>query len=258
MSSIAHGMRKRLSIATTRTKTVERNMSNDYTTEKHAVQRQKATLVKALEFVKKGHTGWKDIAESYKKFAEMVLNDTPLDSPLYEKTSKANESANAVHAHMSQPPDSSVAAARLVAHVQAYIAELTTIEKEFPVVEHGFIEVSRYENKVGKLSGKASKSEKKGNTDDKTSSRVRKNIDKLEEERAKHRPKLEGVIDMMKRANAKYPKVLHCAHTAYWLYEDSFLTATESHTKETRESCNCVKEELVSLDLNASPPPVTS
>lgn len=249
MSTIAHAAKRRFSIATTRTKTVEKNISNEYTSEKHELLRHKATLESALNFVKKGHTGWKDVADSYKKFAELIDGDTPVDAPMHQKAVEARDSANAVHDHMSAPLSSEAAPAVLVSHVRAYISELETIEKQFPDVEGKFVEFCRYEKKSGKLSDKAAKATDT-TSGDKNVSRANRNVRKLEETRAAFQTKLDGVLDMLKRSNAKYVKVLECAYTAYWLYEDTFITATESRTKGLRSKCESCKDELVKFDVS--------
>lgn len=248
MSGLRHSVTRRFSIATTRTKTIEKNISNDYTTEKHALLRHKATLEKSLDFVKKGHSGWKDVGESYKKFSELIDSDTPLDSPLHERAVQAKMSSNTVHDHLILPPSTDAAPSRLVSPVRAYISELETIEKQFPEVENLYIDVLHYQKKVNKNSKKASKASdtKSGDNNVRAASR---NVDKLENCRASFTTKLEGVLDMMKRSNAKYVKVLECAHTAYWLYEDAYIKAVEARTNSVRATCANSTEELLKFDV---------
>lgn len=247
MSGIAHSVRKRLSIATTRTKTVEKNISAEYTTQKHAMLRQKETLEKALELVKKhAHS---EFADSYKKFNELVSGDAPADTTLFAKSREAGEAVNKVYALSKTPIDKNSPAAQMLAHATAYLAELNTVEKEFHGVEASFVEVERYEKKVGKLNLKSS-GDTKGSGSDKVADKTRRNVNKLETERAAFATKLDATIEMMKKSNAKYEKVLDCVFTAFWVTEDEFITSTDFRTKEVREKAKQAQAELVDLDVS--------
>lgn len=247
MSGIAHSVRKRLSIATTRTKTVEKNISAEYTTQKHMLQSHKKTLEEALELVKKhAHS---EFADSYKKFNELVAGDAPADTAVFEKSRTAGEAITKVYSHSKTPIDKSSQAAKMLAHVSAYLAELSTVEKEFSGVEAGFVEVERYERKLGKLARKSG-GEDKGKASDKAADKTRRNVTKLETERASFKTKLDATIEMMKKSNAKYEKMLDCVFTAFWVTEDEFLNFTDTQTKEIREAAKQAQIELADIDVS--------
>lgn len=235
----------------TRKKTVEQNISAEYTTLKHAIMRQKDTLEKALPYVKKSaHTAF---AESYRMFAELVINDMPVDSSAYDSIKDANDAAKKIHTEANTPEGSESTTARLVAHVESYINELKMIIKEFPTVEKSFVETDRYERKVGKLSEKTAKAAgiENGKSDgNKMADKTRRNMDKLESERAAFNTKLDSVIDMMKKTNAKYEKVLQCTHTAFWLSEDKFVSFLAEATASVREQCKQDEQAMVDLDVS--------
>lgn len=249
MSGIAHSVRKRLSIATTRTKTVEKNISAEYTSQKRSLLHSIETLENAVGMVKKkAHS---EFADSYKKFTDLISLDTPVDTALYAKTREANEVANSIFNKAKIPLQKESSAARLIAHVEAYMAELKVVEKEFNIVEVGFVEVSRYEKKVGKLSEKVGKAADKTKGSDKVVDRTRRNLDKLESERTAFNSKLQSVVDMTKKCNAKYEKILDCIYTAFWLSENDFLTSTIKVSQSVRDACIASEDELVALDVSA-------
>lgn len=234
----------------TRKKTVEQNISAEYTTLKHSVLRQKDSLEKALPYVKKSaHTAF---AESYRMFAEIVVNDMPVDSEAYEAVKSANEAAKKIHTEANTPFGSESAPARLVSHVESYISELKMVIKEFPAVEKSFVETDRYERKVGKLSEKTAKvAGENGKSDgNKFADKTRRNMDKLESERAAFNTKLDSVIEMMKKTNAKYETILQCLHTAFWLSEDKFVSFLTETTASVREQCKQDEEEMVDIDVS--------
>lgn len=223
-------------------------MSNVYTTEKQALLRQKATLEKALEGISSAHSNWKEIATHYQKFSELIVGDSPVDSTLFGLATEAAAAANATQAQVATPAESAGSPARLEAHVRAYMAEVVTIEKECVAVEAGCVEVNRYKRKVDKLSDRAAKADKaKGS--DKSKERTHRNLDKLEAERASYATKLEGIIDMMKRANAKFETILHCAMVAFWLQEGATIHSFAERSLMVREHAAQVEDELVALDV---------
>lgn len=258
MASLTHGVKKRMSLMMTRKKTIEKKMSAEYTTLKHAVLRQKDTLEGAVPYVKRAsHVAF---ADSYLSFFDLVANDTPVDSSSYDAVRDANDAAKAVHKDAHTPPAADSAPARLLAHVDAYIAELNTVAKEFAAVEKQFVETERYERKVGKLlsADKKTRADKDGaGAADKTtatavkaSDKTVRNMDKREVERAAFHTKLDSVIAMMKKTNAKYETILKCVYTAFWMSEDAFISATDSATKAVREKCKAEVDDLINLDVS--------
>lgn len=251
MSSIAHGAKKRFSLVTTRTKTREKNMPAEYTTKKHALQREKKTLESTLELIDSSHNSWKSISLSYKKFAELVSSDAGVDTVVFPKAGATATATNELHDHFAAPRPVDHPPARLLAHVKAFIAELETIEKECKALEEQSVEKSRYEKKTRKLEKKTSSTKhvSKAASEDKTVHKKQSNIHKLEEETAKFDVKFQSTMDMLKKANAKFEKVLHCAHSAFWLEQDEAINFTAEKTASARADASTSKDELVAFDL---------
>lgn len=246
-------MKKRLSLLTTRTKTVEKGMPDEYTAGKHALEREKKTLEQALELMNNSHGSWKHIGHTYKKFAELVSSDAGVDSTVYPEAGETAKAADAVHHKLEAAPDSSQAPARLIAHVKAYLAEINTIEKECVDVEKRWVEKHRYENKASKKKGRFDKFERKGKTDkaEKEKDDLIRQENKLANESAPFQTKLTGVLEMMKSTNGKFDQVLHCAHAAYWLEQHEILTFISDKTASTRNNSLAHQDKLVNYDLGA-------
>lgn len=227
-------------------------MPNEYTVEKHSLEREKKTLEHALDLLTHSHDSWKDLGSSYKKFADLVSGDAGVDGVVFPHAEEAAKAANAVHHKLEVPPESSKPPARLIAHIKAYLAELKAVEKECEAVEKLYVESHRYEKKSQKLARKADRAAgQKDKPVAKVTEKRNRNLDKYENERNKYNNKLASVMDMLKRSNAKFDKVLHCAHAAYWLQQDEVLTFIVEKTADARGKANEHKDELVNYDLGA-------
>lgn len=255
MSGITHGMKKRMSLLTTRKKTVENGLPDEYNTAKRAMEREKKTLERALALLDTSHDSWKQIGHSYKKFADLVSSDASVDAALYPQAGDAAKAANAVHHKLQAGPEDTASRSRMIAHVKAFLAEVSATEKDCVDVEGRWVESNRYETKVSRKQKKMEKAERKNKADkaEKVKKQLHGNESKYEAERVTYESKLTSTIDRMKRINSHFDKVLHCAHAAYWLEQHEVLTFISEKTSDARTVSVAHQDELVNLDLGAKP-----
>lgn len=260
MSGITHGMKKRMSLLTTRKKTVENGLPDEFNSEKHAMEREKKTLEQALSLLDNSHESWKQIGNSYKKFADLVSSDANVDASLYPQAGDAAKGANAVHHKLNSGPEVSASRSRMIAHVKSFLAEVSAAEKDCASVEEKWVERHRYENKVSRRQKKMDKAERKSKTEkaDKAKRQLIENETKLEAEHVTFNTSLEQAISRMKNINSKFDKVLHCAHAAYWLEQNEMLTFISEKTLDARSNSAAHEKELVEFDFGAKPTEIKS
>lgn len=263
MSELAHNVRKRLSRAALGTKTLEAGMSPEYISEKHTILREKATLERVLELTTVCRKSWLEVMHTQKNVADNIAGDAKVDGTFYPRAAEAAAAVNCIYGFACSPPQADGTISKIETHVRAYLSEVNTVVDKFVDVESGFAEVSRYQRKVGKLSdrtsrlerrventgGKSEAANKKAQRAEKVASRTRRNLTKLEGERAAYESKLNGVINDMKTSSAKYETVLQCAHTAFWLSQQEMLGEITRNSQPVHDYVSAVKDELVDLDV---------
>lgn len=236
MSNFAHGMKKRLSMATTRSKKLESSISSEYLTAKKRLQREKKVLVDAVKFVDTSSTPWEKIAQTQKEFAELIETEGPIDGSLHVGATKAGLEARALHQSMiGAKPREDVA--KMVAHVRTLITEMDEIEGEFKKVETEFNETLRYEKKVGKLASKEKKAEK-----------ANSNRSKLDQARMTYQVLLDSTMSKMVKASGKFEPILQCVQTAFWVSEDHHLKLVTQGSEGTRAAANGIAGRVVNMD----------
>lgn len=240
MSSITHGMKKRMSRATTRTKTIDGNMPAEYTAAKQTMVRQKAAVAKAVEMVESAKKNWTQVFETEKDFAEHILTETAVDGSLYATATESVEGVRNLQKEIaiSEAPDSH--SVRMIGVAKGFLAEIESIEKEIPDVNTSYTEKARYEKKMGKLQKNDGKTEKKS-----------KNLDKLENVRAVFDSKMDGIVERIKKANARYEEVLRCVHGAFWMGEGRYMGMVDRNTSSVRGVVDVQKDDIVKPDSAA-------
>lgn len=236
MSTFAHGMKKRLSMATTRTKKLENSISSDYLTAKKRLQRERKALVEAVKYVDTSSTAWEKIAHTQKDFAEIIETEGAIDGPLHVDATRAVSEARDLHQSVvGVKPSENVA--KMVNNAKALITEMDQIEAGFKKVETEFNETLRYERKIGKLASKEKKTDK-----------TNANKSKLEQARMTYQGNLDAALGRMNKASGKFEAILQSVQTAFWLTEDSYLRLVSHGSEAARTAALNVADQVAKMD----------
>jgi len=237
MASVQHNLKKRMSKATTRSKTIESSISAPYAAEKKALLRQKKALQKLLRLNDSAREKWMDVFKLQKDFSEHILLEADFTGDIRSTAEEATSSLRSLETSFFKKKDSSEKSSRIEGHVRSYVAEIEAIEKEFKDVETSFTEVQRYEKKVGKLAEKATKGEK-----------TNRNMEKLQSSRAIYQSKVDGMG--MKITNNKFEAILQCGLHAFWLEQDKYMALINAQTGDVREIAKRLEDALVTVDVS--------
>lgn len=238
MSSIAHGMKKRMSKVTTRKKTIEGSISAAYTAAKKQLQREKKAITDAVNLIEGTESSWAAVALHLKSFAELIETEAPIEGPLHTPATSVVSQARAFQIETTSPVPTDDPVAKMLRHVKAYIAEIHAVENDFKTVETSFTETQRYEKKVGKLSNKENKADK-----------MKRNMDKLEGARAAQQSAVDAIVERMAKTSAKFEPVLQCAQTAFWLKQDKFVATVAEKTRDATTAAALISGDMEKIDV---------
>lgn len=236
MSNLTHSVKKRLSLATTRTKKLETGLPTDYLSAKTRLVRERKGLAEGLKLVDASWGRWEEVARLHKDMAEVVESEASIDGELHVEAGRTVTSVRAGYQEFVGMGHGAVVG-KLRENVQVVIKEMDSIEGQFKQVEGDFNETLRYERKVDKLGGK-----------DKKGDKVAANKGKLEAARKTYDASLEGVMKRIKAVSGMYDGMLQTLHTAFWVTQDVALSMVTEKTAAAREGAKRVVDEVAGMD----------
>jgi len=206
-------------------------------------------LTSALGDIDSAEKSWKTLVTSASHFSSALHSLYPTEDDLralfkttYDQVSDPliKEMADA------EAPTSQVKAIDRM--VRAYLTEIKTLSAEYTKVDQARRDYAMYQAKADKLS-------KKGGGDG--SSKQSKNLDHLEESKAKYNSMLEGTIHRMKTTYGKAPTMFRAAYVAYWLYHSKMTKIVAKNFTPAFSYAQGNAESLFRMSATSSTPPST-
>lgn len=239
MASITHGLKKRMSKATTRTKTINKNISAEYTVAKNLLNRQRTAVEGALKHIGSAKDSWLAVHKAESEFSEHILTETEVDSPIYAAVNGAAVQVRECQTEISAAETADAPVTKIMSKIKAFVAEVEAVEKDFKDVETSYTEVARYQKKVDKLNNKSKKEEK-----------VKNNLDKLAGSRAVYQNKVDGCVNKMGMTSSKFDTVLKMIMAVFWGTQGKYLAVVSNHTKEVRTTAVTDLGIMVDTDMS--------
>eukprot|EP00177_Eucheuma_denticulatum_P004002 GFKZ01007228.1.p1 GENE.GFKZ01007228.1~~GFKZ01007228.1.p1 ORF type:complete len:270 (+),score=63.35 GFKZ01007228.1:478-1287(+) len=244
MSTLTHNVKKRLSLATTRSKKLETRLPTDYLAAKTRLKNERKGLEEGVKLLDASWARWEEMGRFHKDMAELIESEASIDGGLHVEAGSNVTAVRAMHQQFVGMGHGEVVS-KLKANVSVVVKEMESIEGQFKTVEGDFNETLRYERKVDKLAGKEKKSDK-----------VTANKGKLEAARKTYEASLDGVIKRMTAVNGMYDGMLQSLQTAFWVTQDQALALVMEKTAGPRDNAKMVVDEVAKMDAASGETPV--
>jgi len=174
-------------------------------------------LTSALADIDSAEKSWKTLVTSASHFSSALHSLYPTDDDLRALFKTTHEQVSApLTKQMAEDgaPDSQVKSIERM--VRAYLTEIKTLSAEYTKVDHARRDYAMFQAKADKLAKKNSS----GGGGDKQTKNIDKNLNNLEESKAKYNSILEGTVHRMKSTYDKATTMFRAAFVAYWLYHN--------------------------------------
>lgn len=169
---------------------------------------------------------WKEVCNRQKVFAEKFANRYP-DKDQVRDFSKqsATASQKLVKEFVLKVDGSTAPHWQVDAVVQDYLSEISHVQTEYPTVADAMKEVTMYTKKVDDLQNAKKPDEAK----------IGRNMEKLEEAKAKYEEILDRVVENMKEVYNKRQVALKATYVAYWSSQLRAFNMLDESLEPTRE-----------------------
>lgn len=205
-------------------------------------------LTAALADIDVAEKSWNTLSKSAAHFSSGLHSLYPKEDDLrtlFKKTLDEVESPLQKEMAVIAEPTSKVKGIERI--VRAYLTEIKTLSAEYNKVNNARKDYAMYNTKVDKLGKKATESDKQS-----------RNLDKLEDSKAKYESILGGTVHRMKSTYEKAPTMFRAAFVAYWLYHSQMSSAVGKHFKTSYNYANAHAEGLFKLSESSAHVPASS
>lgn len=203
-------------------------------------------LTAALADIDTAEKSWKTLAKSAAHFSSGLHSLYPKEDDLralFKTTLDEVEAPLQKEMDSVTEPTSKVKSIERI--VRAYLTEIKTLAAEYNKVSNARKDYAMYNAKVDKLGKKTEQSDKQS-----------RNLDKLEDSKAKYDSILGGTVHRMKSTYEKAPTMFRAAYVAYWLYHSQMSSSVTKHFKPSYTYSNAHAEGLFKLsESSAHVPP---
>lgn len=248
MTDLKHATKKRFAKTLTRKKTIESGVSAEFTDYRKKLQAAYNAVKTMIKEIRATREAWQTVSKHQSAFSEALVAALPVDGVVRTHAREVDNTARKMHHIILENEAPTDAHLRIVGVLEGYLSLLQAIKDDYPDVETSFTEVRRYQRKVEKLTKKAPKKQES----------LTRNLEKLNVARGEHDAKLLHIIPRMSAAYEKHEAVFQCAHHAFWISQDKFITIVNNSTHAIRLESAAVRDHLVNIDINtpAKLPPV--
>lgn len=243
MPGVKHATKKRFAKASTRQKTIDQNISAEFTDNRNKLNGVYKSIKLLIKHIEATGQVWAAVGKQHVSFAEALVASLPAEGPVRVHAREVEETVRRLQRDMLTDVNETAPHMRVLAILRNYLEVVNAVQSEYPDVETTFTEVARYQRKVDKLAKKGAK--KRESLD--------RNITKQQTAQREHETALTNILERMKSAYDKHEAVFQCAHHAFWLAQERYASAVNEATKNIRWESMALRDHLVNIDVANTP-----
>lgn len=244
MPDLKHSTKKVLSRASTRKKTINKGLNQEFVDSRRRLHDISESVKSLKKAVHSNRQVWTAVAKHQRDFTKTLASSFPQEGGVQAHADEVETLLRNVQELLNSEDVEDAPHQRIVDVLESYLKLLELIEVEYKQVETAFTEKLRYEKKVDKLEKK-----KTSNANTKLPEKLTRNLTKMAEAQGHLDDQVRNLLMRMRSAFDKHEAVLQCAHHAYWMANHSYLKTIEHATHDIRGESLAVHNRLLSIDV---------
>lgn len=239
--AIKHATKRMFSRASTRKKTINKGLSQEFVDSRRRLDELSASLKTLVKAVQSNKQQWMAVAKHQRDFSKTLSSTFPEAGTVHDHADEVELQLRNVQQLISDKDVPDAEHQQLLKVVDEYLKQIEGIEKEYKEIETRFTEKQRYEHKVDKLGKK--------NNSDKTSSKLTRNIEKLATAESKLDQKVNTILEKMRTCFSKHQVILQCAHHSYWMANYNYSAIINQSVQNIQAESVAVHDQLLKVNV---------
>lgn len=235
-----HAIKKRLSLITTRKKVLEDGLDAEFVTLRDQLDGIYKSLKVLSTQIRTSRQDWTQVAKHQGEFASKLASSLPQGGPVRNHASEVEDRIRHVYRRLIEEDGKGSAHEKLTSILDSYESMIVAIREEYPKVNSAYNETLRYSKKTDKVERRKRDNHEKLN----------RNATKREAAENKYKDMLFDIIPRMKGLLAKHEAVFQCAHHAFWLASNTYVTTIETATEYIRQESVLTHPKLLDIDVH--------
>lgn len=235
-----HALKKRMSFMVRRKQTVLDGLNAEFVNLRAQLDGISKSLDTLSNQIRTSRQDWTQVARHQAEFAAKLTSSLPQGGPVRVHATEVENRIRHVYRRLIEEDGAGSNHEKLTSILDIYDTKIKALEKEYPKIEMAYTETLRYNKKTASVESK-----KNPNHD-----KIHRNTSKYENAKNKYDGLIADIIPRMKEVLNKHEAVFQCAHHAFWLASNTYVTTIESATEEIRSESVAVQPQLLQIDIS--------
>lgn len=235
-----HALKKRMSFMVRKKKTSREGLNAEFVT----LGEQLNGIYKSLKIlsnqIRTSRQDWTQIARHQGEFAAKLTSSLPQGGPVRVHATEVENRIRHVYRRLVEEDGAGSNHAKLTSILDIYETKIEALRNEYPKVEMAYNETVRYSKKTVSVEGGKNPSHEK----------LHRNTAKREKAQNDYDRLLADIVPRMKEVLNKHEAVFQCAHHAFWLASNTYVTTIENATEQIRSESVAVEPQLLQIDVS--------